>query len=178
MITVISGTNRPNSRTLLVASYFKDLLRELGQEVRLLDLAALDTVHYAQHLYEADAMSPELIALQDEFILSADKMVIFTPEYNGSYAGVLKLFIDGISVREYKNNFGGKKIALTGVASGRAGNLRGLEHLAGVLAYLGAWILPNKLPVSSVETLLEDDRLTDEDAITALKLHAKQLIEA
>ncbi|MEM9526017.1 MAG: NAD(P)H-dependent oxidoreductase, partial [Bacteroidota bacterium] len=134
--------------------------------------------HYAQHLYNAEAMSPELIALQDNFILKADKMVIFAPEYNGSYPGVLKLFIDGISVREYKNNFGGKKVALAGVASGRAGNLRGMEHLAGVLAYLGAWILPNKLPVSSVETLLEDDIITDKDAIAALKLHAKQLIEA
>jgi NAD(P)H-dependent FMN reductase len=47
--------------------------------------------------------------------------------------GSLKLFIDACSVREYKQNFKGKKAALVGIASGRAGNLRGMDHLTGVM---------------------------------------------
>lgn len=178
MITVISGTNRPGSRTLLFARYFADQLRKLGEEVRLLDLADTHHEYFGEEMYDADHMDRHLVELQRQYVLDAEKLAIFVPEYNGSYPGVLKLFIDGISVNEYERNFKGKRVALVGVASGRAGNLRGMDHLADTVAHMGGWVLPNKLPLSSVETLIEDERLTDRDTKKVLKEHAQELIAA
>jgi len=178
MITVISGTNRPGSRTLLFASHFMGRLRALGEEAQLLDLAELELSFFVRDMYDPKKMAAGLVDLQRQFVLDVDKLAIFVPEYNGSYPGVLKLFIDGISVNEYPRNFKGKHVALAGVASGRAGNLRGMDHLAASVSHMGAWVLPNKVPISNVESLITGDVLSDEGTITSLKELAEQLIAA
>jgi len=82
----------------------------------------------------------------------------------------VKLFIDACSIRNYADNFKGKKAAIVGVAAGRAGNLRGMEHLTGVLNYLGTTIMPNRLPISSIGGLLDEDKkLKDEATQKALQ---------
>jgi len=45
---------------------------------------------------------------------------------------------------------------LTGVASGRGGNLRGIDHLNSVLNYLGITVLPKNLYLSQVENLMNE----------------------
>lgn len=177
MITVISGTNRPGSRTLLFANYFHEQLVAKGVESQLLDLAELPLEIFTTAMYSRKTMSPELKSLQERYVLAAQKLAIFVPEYNGSYPGVLKLFIDGISVNEYPKNFKHKAVALVGVASGRAGNLRGMDHLGDTIAHMGGWVLPNKLPLSSVEELLDDQgQLVDIATVEALEKHADKLI--
>ncbi|MEL7161502.1 MAG: NAD(P)H-dependent oxidoreductase [Bacteroidota bacterium] len=178
MITVISGTNRLSSNTRVFAVHFQQLLLELGAPSQLLDLADYEASSFLTHRYESGTMTEELRALQERFLFRADKVVFFVPEYNGSYPGVVKLFIDGLSVHRYDEMFSGKKIALLGVSTGRAGNLRGIDHLADVIAHMGGWVFPNKLPLSSVGGLIEDGQLTDPDTIATLKTHAEQLIAA
>ncbi|PHK99977.1 NADPH-dependent FMN reductase [Neolewinella marina] len=178
MITVISGTNRPESRTRLFADYFVSILDELGQSPRLLDLADIHHGYVQEEMYTGKPGDPRLHDLQREYIQPTRKFAVFVPEYNGSYPGVLKLFLDGISVLDYAGNFNGKHVALIGVASGRAGNLRGMDHLADVFAHMGAWVLPNRLPISGVENLLSGDELSDADTKNALRLQAEQLIAA
>src|SRR5690606_4596895 len=56
---------------------------------------------------------------------TADNFIIVMPEYNGSFPGVLKLVIDSCNPEIFKH----KSFALVGVSSGRAGNLRGMDHL-------------------------------------------------
>jgi NAD(P)H-dependent FMN reductase len=112
--------------------------------------------------------------LLDEFILPAQKIVFIVPEYNGSFPGVLKIFLDAV----HPDTNRGKKVALVGVSSGRAGNIRGLDHLTGVLHYLGMHILPNKLPISSVLTLLDaNGSLKDENTIKALEKQIGELLK-
>jgi NAD(P)H-dependent FMN reductase len=50
---------------------------------------------------------------------------------------------------------------LIGVSTGRAGNLRGMEHLTGMLNYLNMHVHPEKLPVSSVQDLIDDELKID-----------------
>ncbi len=176
MITVISGTNRQGSRTLLFASHFVEQLKALGKEAQLLDLAELQHNFFTQDMYTSTEMSAELLELQEKFILSVEKFAIFVPEYNGSYPGVLKMFIDAISVNKYSSIFKGKHTALVGIASGRSGNQRGMDHLAGCISHMGGWVMPNKLPISSIESLIEEGNLTDKSTINVLKAHAKELI--
>ena len=74
------------------------------------------------------------------------------PEYNGGYPGILKLFLDSVSPKEWTN----KKVCLVGVSSGRAGNLRGMEDLTGILNYLKLHVYYTKLPISTVDKVLNE----------------------
>ena len=174
MITVISGTNRKGSRCKVFAEKYSKLLSKIvDTEVKFLALEDLPHDWYQAAMYFEDGQQPSLTAIQDEYILAADAFVFISPEYNGSYPGVLKLFIDACSIRRYADNFKGKKAALVGVATGRAGNLRGMSHLAGVLNYLGTTTMPNQLPISSIGVLVDDQNNLDEETVAVMLQHAK-----
>lgn len=176
MITIISGTNRKNSVTGQIAEAYADLLRaQTTEEVRLLKLeeVAQDWVH--ADMYKSQ--HPSIVALQDTYMLPATRFVFVIPEYNGSYPGILKLFLDACSVRDIKGTYRGKKAALLGVASGRAGNLRGMDHLSGVLHYLGIVVLPNLQPISKVKDLLDSSgALEDAETRSLLEKQAGELL--
>ena len=151
MITIICGTDRKDSMTSIVANHVFESVKEKTTEVQYLTLNNLPTSFYASGHYNPDNHNDEMNAMQDQYFINAEKLIIISPEYNGSYPGVLKHLIDLLSVRKYKDTFSGKKAALIGVAAGRAGNLRGLDHLADSLMHMGVFVYPNKLPLSSIK---------------------------
>ena len=171
MITVFAGTNRKNSRTRLIAEYIYGLLVEQAEEeVLFFSLEDLPADILSVDMYSEEGQSKALAAIQDEYLVPATKFYFVAPEYNGGIPGALKLFIDACSVHDYAGSFkGGKKAALVGVSAGRSGNLRGLEYMTGFLNYLTINVLPNRLPVSMVETLLTADELTDEGTQKAIQ---------
>lgn len=166
MITVISGTNRPFSNTRKVAQQYISALGRIGLENQLLTLEELPPGLMTQDLY--GKRSPEFQQLLDRYIIPVQKMVVIVPEYNGTFPGVFKLFIDAIHPEHFK----GKKLALVGVSSGRAGNLRGLDDLTNAFHYLKMNVFYNKLPVSQVRALVSPEALTDEATIRLVEAHA------
>lgn len=169
MITVISGVNRPNSMTALVASHCVERLKaKTSEEVQYIDLAKIPHDWFSPDMYKADKQAKSLASVQDAAVLPAQKFVIVSPEYNGGMSGAFKLFIDGISIREYAANFKGKKATLIGVASGRAGNLRGCDQIASILNHVGMTTMPNKLPISQIDKLVKDGKIVDEGTIETL----------
>jgi len=172
MITIISATNRPNSNSLKIAKNYAQLMEKQGVKSKLFSLESLPNDFIVTDLY--NKRSENFQQLLDEYIIPAKKFVFIVPEYNGSFPGILKTFIDAI----HPDINRGKMVALVGVASGRAGNVRGLDHLTGVLHYLGMHILPQKQPISSVLTLLnEDGTLKDENTIKALEKQIESLLK-
>ncbi|MCO6488518.1 MAG: NAD(P)H-dependent oxidoreductase [Phaeodactylibacter sp.] len=176
MITVISGTNRQNSECLKFAALYYEMLRESTEkQVKLLALEQIPHDWFHPEMYKKQA--PSLARLQDEYILPAQKFVFVMPEYNGGFPGALKLFIDACTVRKYTSNFQGKKAALVGIATGRAGNLRGMEHLTGVLNYLGTIVMPNKLPISRISDLKNGEgEVIDEETLKVMRAHALEFV--
>lgn len=164
MITVISGTNRPDSNTVILAKYcYEYFQNKYEDQVAFINLEALNGLSLHADMYEAKGQDKLIAEFQDAHIVPSSKWLIISPEYNGSFPGVLKLFIDALSARRYKETFAGKKAALIGVASGRAGNLRGMEHLTGLLNYLKILIMPEKLPVSSIEKVIDTNGVIEKE---------------
>jgi len=123
MIAVITGTNREESTTSLVAAYCAHWLENKGyiaENIRLTDLNGL-TVRPGQ--FSTQGMDEVVRKMRDEILVPSDHWILVLPEYNGSYPGILKWWIDLLSVYDRNQVFQGKKISLIGVASGRAGNL-------------------------------------------------------
>ena len=162
--TIISGTNRVGSNTLKVARLIGAILKEKGQESNLVSLEGLDL----------NGRSPELARLESEILIPTQKFIFVIPEYNGSFPGSLKTMID---LSDIKPVWWWKKAMLTGVSSGRAGNLRGLDHLTGTLNYLKVAVLPNRLPVSMIDTLIDaEGNLTDASTIAALSAQVDEFL--
>jgi chromate reductase len=137
MITIISGTNRNDSMTLRVATLYYDMIRSRADDVHLVSL---------QHKAVWER-GDELKELEQQYFIPAEKFVFILPEYNGSVPGILKLMMDNSDI---KKCWWYKKAMLTGVADGRAGNLRGLDHMTNILHYLKMHVLYNKLPLSRI----------------------------
>lgn len=167
MITIISGTNRPDSKTQFIAESIFELIGKFTDEsVNLIKLSEVDPTFIHPMMYDPGFQHPEVTKLQDEQLIPSEKWIFISPEYNGSYSGIGKVFIDALSIRLKTETFSNKKLALIGVAVGRAGNLRGLDHLTTALNYMGMLVFPNRLPLSQVHTMITDDKLT----VDAVKL--------
>ena len=140
---IIAGTNRPESRTRKIADFYRNTLIIKGIEPEMVLLEGMDL----------NRRSPELEVLEARVLIPAEKLIFILPEYNGSYPGALKTMID---LLDYKKVWQGKKALLTGIATGRAGNLRGLDHLTASLQYLQVVVHPNKIPISQIHTLMDE----------------------
>ena len=70
-----------------------------------------------------------------------------------------------------------KKALLTGVATGRAGNLRGMDHLADVLNYVKITVHPNKLPISVVNSVIGNEgKIIDKNTLKAINQQLDEFI--
>ncbi|MBK7434632.1 MAG: NAD(P)H-dependent oxidoreductase [Chitinophagaceae bacterium] len=156
MLTIISGTNRAGSNTYRVALEYQRLLKEKGFEAGILSLEGLPLAQY----------SPEFTRIEEEVIIPTSHFIILSPEYNGSFPGVLKMMFDLSRSHEIWFH---KKALLTGISSGRAGNLRGMDHLSDILNFVKVTVHPNKLPLSAVNRLLDaEGKLADPATLKAI----------
>lgn len=154
MITIISGTNRLDNKTIQLAQWYRHQLDSRGQEVRLLNLEELPEDILIASRHAAYDKAPGWLKVQENFLFPADRFLFILPEYNGSIPGILKLMIDAADIARA---FYHKKACLTGLSSGRAGNLRGLDHLTNILHYLRMQVYYNKLPVSRIHTEMDQE---------------------
>ncbi|MFN4853742.1 MAG: NADPH-dependent FMN reductase [Bacteroidota bacterium] len=169
MITIINATNRGDNLTRIVGNHYASVLEGLGIPCKQFGLNELPIGIINQ---DYGTPGPELLSLAQEFIIPVPKLVIISPEYNGSIPGILKLFIDSLKPEHFKN----KRAALVGVASGRAGNLRGLDHLTAILHHLGVEVLSKRAYVSHVHKGVTDGVLTDPEAIRSMAAQAEKFI--
>ena len=149
MITVISGTNRPNSRTRTVADFVLRVFEKNGEKTALLDLTELPTEIFAGSAY---ASKPESFAHFQDTVLSADGVLTIVPEYNGSFPGVLKYFIDML---RFPESLYEKPAAFVGISSGRWGGVRAVEHLEMIFQYRQAHLFGRRCFVPDIKKALD-----------------------
>lgn len=147
MYLIIIGTNRKNSVSNKLAQYYKSLLTEHGHEAQVLDLEQLPADFAFAALYENSGKNVDFSPFQAQ-IDASNKIVFIAPEYNGSFPGVLKTFIDGL---RYPDTFRNKKAALVGLSAGVQGNATGLSHLNDILSYSGCHVLAQRVQLGLIK---------------------------
>ncbi|HTL82834.1 MAG TPA: NADPH-dependent FMN reductase [Bacteroidia bacterium] len=158
MLTIISGTNRKGSNTIKVARAYEQIVKQSGSELQFLSLE--DLPRDFAFTYLEGHQTPEVKELVSSYFSKADKFIFIIPEYHGTFPGIFKLLIDAIPARE----LAGKKVLLVGVAVGRGGNLRGLDHLTNALHYIGMNIYPKLLPISKFGELTDGNGMINDEA--------------
>lgn len=173
MITLISGTNRPASNSRAVVNMYASLLDARGISYQILDLADLPADFTTSALYDNVGKDEGFNKLSG-MIANSDKFVFVVPEYNSSFPGVLKAFIDGLA---YPNTFKDKKGALIGISSGMQGSGLSLSHLTDILNYLGMHIMAMKPKFAHIENNFDGTKLTNKLYQELLEQHIEQFIK-
>jgi len=153
--------------SLREGSYNRALLRVAAEvapedlEIEVFDNEVLKRIP----LYNEDVRAegdPEPVRALKDAIRKADALVIATPEYNHSVAGVLKNALDWASRPPDDSPLAGKPVAIMGASTGRWGTVRAQMHLRQLC-------VDQKMPaVSEPEVLVADadEKFDDQGRLT------------
>ncbi|HBH23952.1 MAG TPA: NADPH-dependent FMN reductase [Cytophagales bacterium] len=172
MISIIVGTNRQDSISKQIANQYKRLLAERNEESAIIDLRELPDDFIFSALYHNTGKNAAFNKILDQ-LNQSEKFVFIVPEYNGSFPGVLKAFIDGMT---YPSSFLNKKCALVGLSSGVQGAGLALSHLTDIFNYLGMHVLALKPKLARIEKNMEEGKIKDPLYLELLEDQVRQLI--
>ena len=150
-ILVFAGSTREGSLNRKLARLAAGMLQQRGLDVTLLDLR-----DYPMPLYDGDLEVthglPEYAKAFKEALRAHDAFVIASPEYNGSFSGMLKNAIDWASRAEPGERptqvFRDKTAALLATSPGPGGGKRGLRHLRELLTMIGVNVVPQEFSLA------------------------------
>lgn len=173
MIKIIVSTNRINSTSGKIAELYQNILADLGSDAEIINLVDLPDDFVFSALYEKKGRNKAYNIIHEK-VKAGEKYVFVVPEYNGSFPGILKSFIDGMT---YPNSFFGKKCALVGISSGIGGGGIAMSHLTDILHYLGMHVLAMKPKLAKIEENMTDNLLTNKFYLELLQAQAQMLID-
>lgn len=160
-ICILSGTDRKNARALEIAHYLESQYKAAGAQPFVVSLEQFPLHEVQGGRYGAEL--PEVASFRKP-VLEADGIVMIVPEYNGSFPGILKLFIDYLPFPQALNL---KPLAFVGEAEGAFGALRAVEQLQMVCAYRNALLYPQRVFLQRVSRIFDKDKgVTDQTAAT------------
>ena len=172
MLTLIIGTNRPNSNTRKVARHVEEVYRELKTPLNVLDLAELPPEIFNPRSY---AEKPASFARFAEGILASTGLIVVTPEYNGSVPGILKYFIDML---KFPESFEQRPVCFVGLGAGMWGALRPVEQLQMIFGYRNAFLYPERVFLPKINQLLDENgNFTDATIPERLRAQARGFIQ-
>ncbi|MFP4541604.1 MAG: NADPH-dependent FMN reductase [Opitutales bacterium] len=167
-IVIISGTNRAGAQSRRLAERTQGFYAESGADVQLLDMAHLPVEVLLGSAYKEKP--PAFVEGFIEPVLAADGLHVIVPEYNGSFPGVLKLFID---LLPFPEAFERRPTAYTGIAAGKFGALRAVEQLQMVFGYRNAFNYPERVFIPAAYGVFgEHDAFIDPDLEARLRRQA------
>ncbi|WP_437837337.1 NADPH-dependent FMN reductase [Sorangium sp. So ce1153] len=149
-IGIVLGSTRTGRQSHKVAHYLERRLQERRVATDLIDLAESQL----PILEERGGRHPQLQARVQGLsarLHEADGLVFVTPEYHGSFSGVLKNALD-----YFWEEFNRKPIGVAAVSAGKLGGINASTQLQHVILSLGAFPLPTKLLVPEVQSAFDE----------------------
>jgi chromate reductase, NAD(P)H dehydrogenase (quinone) len=161
-LLVFAGSTRQLSFNRRLAHVAAAMARQAGAEVTHLELADFDIPLYNADL-EAEGTPPDVIRLK-EIMDAHAAWIIVSPEYNGSYTGLMKNTLDWASSpvkghpvwADGDKPFADKVVGLLSASPGALGGLRSLSHLQPLLLALHCWLAPKQFALGSAGKAFDD----------------------
>ena len=169
-IVGLCGSLSASSSTHRALSLALEAAREAGAQTQLLDLRPLQLPFAGSDW--APGEWPDAVALV-EAVRACDGLIWATPEYHGSFSGVLKNALDLCGIEDFE----GKVVALLGVAGGQIGAIQSLSHLRTVARQLHLWALPNQVSIARAYGAFDENgRLTDPKLAQSIETMGAELV--
>jgi len=159
-VLIFAGSVRTGSWNRKLARAAAMALRRQGLEVTLADLRDYPMPIYDGDL-EASAGMPEPAKAFKNLMRTHQAFAIASPEYNGSFAALLKNTIDWASRPEPGEPrlaaFQGKKALILSASPSQFGGQRGLRHLRELLEMIHVQVLPQQLTLASATEAFDSE---------------------
>jgi len=149
-IAILLGSVREGRQTHKIAYYVQKKLVERGHEVLMLDLGTEPVPLMNERYGRAENQPAEITALAEKF-KQADAIVLVSPEYHGSFTGVLKNALD-----YYWKEFERKPMGVIATGSGRMGGINASTQLQHIILSMGAYPVPYKLLVPQIQHAFDE----------------------
>ncbi|MCE7734632.1 MAG: NAD(P)H-dependent oxidoreductase [Candidatus Heimdallarchaeota archaeon] len=149
-IIALCGSLRKKSFTRMALNVALQGAQEFDIETEFIDLKK-----YSIPFCDASDKSynsPDVIKIS-ELLKSAQGLIIGSPEYHGSYSGVLKNLLDLLGFKEFE----GKIIGLVGIAGGALGATGTLNGLRNIFRQLHGWVLPSQVSIPRASKAFDEN---------------------
>ena len=139
-ITVVGicGSLRPGSYTRLAIQLALQAAEESGAQTHLIDLN-----DYQLGLCDGRIEASADVLKLRQVVRQAQGIILGTPEYHGSFSGILKNALDHLEGKELN----GKIIGLVGISGGALGGIEALNGLRTIGRSLHAWMIPEQAAI-------------------------------
>jgi len=165
----ICGSLRNGSKTSVVVKSVLAAAEKAGAEVQFIDLRDYELV-FCDGRNQDDY--PEDVKRLRKEIKSAHGVILGTPEYHGSYSGVLKNALDLMGFDEFE----GKMIGLVAISAGALGGNDAFNSLRNVGRSLHAWVVPDQVSIPYVDSVIsKDGEIIDENVRERLENLGQQV---
>lgn len=162
---IVSGTDRKDSNSLKISRLIQKIYADQKEQVEIIDLSTLGLSNMNGPFYGKET-PPDAIKTWVDKLGASDGLILVVPEYNGSYPGILKYFIDHW---RYPETFEFRPVCFVGLG-GMFGGLRPVEHLQQVFGYRNAFIYPERVFLINVwKNLSPQGDLLDLSTLDLLK---------
>ena len=166
----LCGSLRQGSFTKMALSVALNGAADAGAVVRFLDLQEYD-LPLATGVVKSTGSENGGRRLRAD-VKSADGVILATPDYHGSFSGVLKNALDLMGYEEFE----GKMVGLVAVSNGRMGAVDALNGLRNVGRALHAWVVPEQAAVAEAWNAFESSGcLKDSETAERLRRVGQQV---
>ena len=163
-VVALCGSLRAGSTTHAALTVALTGAKEAGAEVELIDFSQYQLIFYGEVRDESEYPS-DVFKLRSK-VRSAHGILLGTPEYHGSFSGVLKNALDLMGYEEFEN----KTVGLVGVSGGKMGAGNALSMLRTVGAKLRAHVIPTEVSIPQASEVFDENyNINDSDLVTRLK---------
>ena len=171
-IAIILGSIREGRLTHHAARYLSDRIEASGQAAaRVLDLGEFGLPMLENRWRQQPTPDPGLSAFSQE-LTAADGIVLVSPEYHGSYTGVLKNAVD-----HFWQEFSRKPMAVVATGAGRFGGINASIQMQQLILSLGAFAMPQKLLVPFISKAFDETgQPLDESFVRSTDVFVQELL--
>jgi chromate reductase len=184
-LLVFAGSTRAGSWNRQLAGAVSDMATAEGAQVTRIELGDFDVPMYNADL-EARGTPRDVVRLKELFH-AHPAWLVCSPEYNGSYTGLLKNTIDWVSSpikgdADWSSGtkpFAGKVVGLLAASPGALGGLRSLSHLTPLLINLQCWVAPQQFALSKAHEAFDaNGQLASDTARNSARAVVEQVLWA
>lgn len=172
-MTIVAATSREDAVTAQMARLYQQVLAEMGVNADIIDLKDVPTNILETTLYKKVKLPNADWEKMQEKVSATDKFVFIIPEYNGSFPGILKIWVDAM---KFPVSFKHKKACLLGIADGTQGSAMAMSHFADILNYVGVHTMALRPRFIHIGKYVREGQLHNEEYWQFMRLQAEQFI--
>lgn len=160
-IAILIGSIRKGRQSQKAAYLVEKKLVERGVTVDLIDLAEVRLPLLEERVDRDPNVAPEVLEVGKR-LAAADGIILLSPEYHGSYTGVLKNALD-----YYRAEFQKKPMGVIAVSTGKMAGINASVQMQHVVLSMGAYAMPQKFLVPDIINTIDEHGNSEVAAIHA-----------